>query len=1792
MQLRYLTNLSPAGDGMQKITSACWSPNSQRLAIVATDKIVQLFDESGERQDRFSTKPADKNQRTYVVRAMAFSPDSTKLAIAQSDNIVFVYKLGSDWKDKKSICNKFQQTASVTCLTWPQAHPNEVVFGLTEGRVKVGQLRTNKAATLFQTDSFVVSLCSSPDGHSILSGHLDGSIYRFSFETDTSGASHQKVASFGTPVTALEWGAGIVAAGNTGVVRFYDSTDGREVRNFDYSNDTSVKEFTCAAFNPSGESVVLGNYNRIMVYAYKQRTAPQRRGGPLARGQPHVIQEWEEVVSKIIPNLYTVTALCWKPDGSRLVVGSLCGSVDVFDACIRRARYKGIFDFTYIAASQVIVRNSKTGGSAMVRSSAGYEIKKLNVFQNRYLVANTVASLLLGDLETGKTSEIVWPESGGEKFYFDNPNVCMVFRAGELSLVEYGSNEALGSARTEHMSPHLISVRIDKYGASKMKGSGGGPLKLIAYLLDLQTIRISDLSNGQTLATVNHDCRIDWLELNPAGDRLLFRDHRRQLHLYTLEKQSRTTLLNYCNYVQWVPDSDVVVAQNRQNLCVWYSIEEPDRVTMTEIKGDIEDIERTKGRTVVLVDDGAGKQEYELNEALISFGGCIERRLFGQAVVLLSELALTAETEALWRQLAEAALDDDAPKLSVAQSCYAVLGDVAKATYLQKVNAIVKSHAAEFGGDGTRYYLVQAKLAMLSKQFQRAEALLLDHNDLEGAMTMYQELHRYDESIRLAEKKNHPDVQQLKLHFLQWLMSTGQEEKAGELQEREGNYFKAIELYVKGGLPAKAAMVVNRHSASYSPELLQRIASALTASGMHDKAGEVFEKLGMINPAMDSYRKGHAFRKAVELAKASFPGLVVTLEEEWGDWLVTQKQVDAAIQHFIEAGCSQKAIEAAMAARQWNKAEQLLESLRDPTVAQPFYIKIAQHYAAAKQYENAERFYIKADRPYDAVAMYVETNHFDRANRVAKMHLSAADMKELYSSMARKLEGQNKLNEAELAYVSVQEYDLAINMYKKREDFEQMLRLVAKYRREHLLDSYKLVAEHMERKGNLKAAEHYYIEARAWQNAVQMYRQLDRWEDAQRVAKLQGGQGAFQKVVLAQAHEVSKTHGPDAGAQVLIKHGLVEVAIDYALQHNNFDHAIELAQTSARHKLPDIYLKKALMYEDQEEFRLAEEQFIMAGKPKEAVDMYMHQHDWVSAMRVADAHDRSLVTEVMMGHAKDLSDQNQFQAAENLFISAQKPEMAISMYTGRNMINEAIRVCKKHCPHLLWEVMATYGPQSRPGGGAQRGGSVEETLETAKAYEEAGQWGYAIDAYLSITSSVLPNPDKLEEIWEAAIRLAMTNVRDRYPSVVRDVAARLQAIDRLESAGDLYESMNQYREAVQCYVAVESWDRAKAAASAAGTSDLLVWVEEEHKRALVKRQDGESLLKQGELTTALDLYARSGEWDKCLALAEQSAPQLLPHYVLQNAKVLVKQGEMVQAAQQLVRHTRSLISLVNAPPTSQQAPAQNIFPLVKLITEQLLSAQEALPSTQILKELLVRVLGGASGSSSLSLAQVQALQSPAASEFQKHLMLAHLMTTYALCKQRANNGLREVCAKQAVAMLRYCTELPADKAFYDAGVECKNVGWISMAFTLFNRYLDIAEAIEDPDNSTIDNTDFEDSDIPTPYDLNLPERQSQSASTKDEVKDLVLSWSVDANIESGLQKRQCNSCQGDMYFASLRGPCGAQYEMCCVTGFPVSPADRVQCSTCQSPANRSDWNAYVLTFHQCPWCSAPQNPAY
>lgn len=61
---------------------------------------------------------------------------------------------------------------------------------------------------------------------------------------------------------ALCWGSSIVAAGCDKRIIAYGK-EGRVLQNFDYTKDNEEKEFTVAICSPSGQSVVVGSYNRL-----------------------------------------------------------------------------------------------------------------------------------------------------------------------------------------------------------------------------------------------------------------------------------------------------------------------------------------------------------------------------------------------------------------------------------------------------------------------------------------------------------------------------------------------------------------------------------------------------------------------------------------------------------------------------------------------------------------------------------------------------------------------------------------------------------------------------------------------------------------------------------------------------------------------------------------------------------------------------------------------------------------------------------------------------------------------------------------------------------------------------------------------------------------------------------------------------------------------------------------------------------------------------------------------------------------------------------------------------------------------------------------------------------------------------------------------------------------------------------------------------------------------------------------------------------------------------------------
>eukprot|EP00983_Pelagomonas_calceolata_P073761 1152272-Pelagomonas_calceolata.AAC.3 len=71
----------------------------------------------------------------------------------------------------------------------------------------------------------------------------------------------------------------------------------------------------------------------------------------------------------------------------------------------------------------------------------------------------------------------------------------------------------------------------------------------------------------------------------------------------------------------------------------------------------------------------------------------------------------------------------------------------------------------------------------------------------------------------------------------------------------------------------------------------------------------------------------------------------------------------------------------------------------------------------------------------------------------------------------------------------------------------------------------------------------------------------------------------------------------------------------------------------------------------------------------------------------------------------------------------------------------------------------------------------------------------------------------------------------------------------------------------------------------------------------------------------------------------------------------------------------------------------------------------------------------------------------------------------ALANAAKGAELKDVAAQQLTSALRYCGIVPADKAFFEAGIAWKEAGQLSMAFVMLNRYLDLCDAMDEPDST-------------------------------------------------------------------------------------------------------------------------------
>lgn len=59
---------------------------------------------------------------------------------------------------------------------------------------------------------------------------------------------------------------------------------------------------------------------------------------------------------------------------------------------------------------------------------------------------------------------------------------------------------------------------------------------------------------------------------------------------------------------------------------------------------------------------------------------------------------------------------------------------------------------------------------------------------------------------------------------------------------------------------------------------------------------------------------------------------------------------------------------------------------------------------------------------------------------------------------------------------------------------------------------------------------------------------------------------------------------------------------------------------------------------------------------------YVNCRDWESARRVAEQHDASSLTDILIASASSAFKEKEFQKAESYLLQAQKPDLAVKLY--------------------------------------------------------------------------------------------------------------------------------------------------------------------------------------------------------------------------------------------------------------------------------------------------------------------------------------------------------------------------------------------------------------------------------------------------------------------------------------------------------------------------------------------------
>lgn len=286
-------------------------------------------------------------------------------------------------------------------------------------------------ANIVSTSSMTIAL--SIAGDNVVAGFLSGAVI---FATIGSRDVGRQLVMHSCPpfALALTFSGHVCFGGCDGRFIFMSTSHGDNRQTVEVGGD-----ITCATASPTGNIVIACTMEKFIVFSLEG-------------------QYWRQSQVLECHGAMLLTGLSWSADGTKLVVGTLNGALELFTFQWKKKLIGAHHEVNYVGSNQIVIKDTQSNMSGVFRASS--EIKDVRIVRDRFAIIWTKNSLLIGDINNSqsKSSEIDWHgiTQEGVKFCFDYEGVVLVNVVGELYLVELGNNQLLASVRTDFVNPHLM----------------------------------------------------------------------------------------------------------------------------------------------------------------------------------------------------------------------------------------------------------------------------------------------------------------------------------------------------------------------------------------------------------------------------------------------------------------------------------------------------------------------------------------------------------------------------------------------------------------------------------------------------------------------------------------------------------------------------------------------------------------------------------------------------------------------------------------------------------------------------------------------------------------------------------------------------------------------------------------------------------------------------------------------------------------------------------------------------------------------------------------------------------------------------------------------------------------------------------------------------------------------------------------------------------------------------------------------------------------------------------------